>query len=123
MKTRTKNATVVRRALILLCGLGGVALIAGCASAPRSKASVSVEQVVEMSKSGTAASSIIGKMQETNTVYRLSGPSVAKLRGQGVPEPVLDYMLRTRWRAEREEADECFRWIWCIRGPPYFVVK
>ena len=76
-----------------------------------------------MSRNGAPASAIIGKMKETRTVYLLPGSSVAMLRSEGVPEPVLDYMLSTRSRAEREQADECFKWVWCIRGPPYMVVR
>lgn len=109
---------------ILLFGFSGAVLIAGCVGMPpRARAPISVEQVVEMSKDGTAASIIIAKMQQTSSVYRLPGSSVAMLRSEGVPEPVLDYMLSTRGRAEREQADECFKWIWCIRGPPYMVVR
>jgi len=76
-----------------------------------------------MSRDGAPASAIIGKMKETRTVYLLRASSVAMLRSEGVPEPVLDYMLSTRSRAEREQADECFEWVWCIRGPPYMVVR
>jgi len=109
---------------VLLIRLGGAVLIASCASTPpTSRAPISVEQVVAMSRDGAAASVIIRKMQETGTVYRLPGSSVAMLRSEGVPEPVLDYMLSTRWRAEREQADECFKWIWCVRGPPYVLVR
>jgi hypothetical protein len=108
---------------ILLFGVIGFVLIPGCASTPATKAPVTIEQVIEMSRNGTDAPTIIAKMQQTGTVYRLPGSSVAMLKGEGVPAPVLDYMLQTRWRAEREQADECFKWIWCMVGPPYFVVR
>ena len=80
---------------------------------------MTVERVIAMSKSGTDASSIIAKMQEAGTVYRLSGSQLAVLKAEGVPDPVLDYMLRTYLRAERE------RQVLegCILGPPYFPVN
>jgi hypothetical protein len=122
--TTAPNCCVLRHTIfILLFWVGGAVLIAGCASTPATKAPVTIGQVIEMSRNGTDAPSIIAKMRETGTVYRLPGSSVAMLEGEGVPAPVLDYMLQTRSQAERAQADECFKWIWCVMGPPYFVVK
>jgi hypothetical protein len=123
MKTGSNSGLLFHAVSILVFGIGGAVLIAGCASTPTTKAPVTIAQVIEMSRNGTDAPSIIAKMQETGTVYRLPGSSLAMLKGEGVPAPVLDYMLQTRSRAEREQADECLKWIWCIMGPPYFVVR
>jgi len=91
---------------------------AGCTTVP-TRAPVTVEQVIAMSKNGTDAPSIIAKMQDAGTVYRLSGSQLAALKADGVPDPVLDYMLQTYLRAERE------RQVLegCILGPPYFLVN
>ena len=70
-----------------------------------------------MSGQGVDASSMIAKMREAGTVYRLSGSKLAALRTEGVPDPVLDYMLQTYLRVERErQLQEC------TLGPPYFPV-
>lgn len=70
-----------------------------------------------MSGQGVDASSMISKMREAGTVYRLSGSKLAALRAEGVPDPVLDYMLQTYLRVERErQLQEC------TLGPPYFPV-
>jgi hypothetical protein len=123
MKTGA-NCCFSRHAIsILLFGVTGAVLIAGCASTPTTTAPLTIEQVIEMSRNGTDASRITAKLQEAGTVFRLPGSSLAMLKSEGVPAPVLDYMLQTRWRAEREQADECFKWIWCTVGPPYFVVR
>jgi len=123
LKTGSTRRLLHHSIFVLLSGVSAAILIAGCASTPTTKAPVTIEQVIEMSRNGADAPSIIAKMQQTGTVYRLPGSSVAMLKGEGVPAPVVDYMLQTRWRAEREQADECFKWIWCIVGPPYFVVR
>jgi len=107
----------------ILIALGAALVAAACANQPAAKGAVSVEQVVEMSRSGASASTIIAKMQQTRSVYLLPGAGVAMLRQEGVPEPVLEYMSSTRSQAEREQADQCFKWVWCIRGPPYMVVR
>jgi hypothetical protein len=76
-----------------------------------------VEDVVEMSRNRTEASAIIDKMQQSRAVYRLPGSAFAILKSEGVADPVLDYMLRTYLRAERERQASH-----CTMDPPYDVV-
>jgi len=90
-------------------------LVASCATTPNP---VTVSEVVAMSKEGTDASVIIARMRETRSVYRLPGSAFGDLKDQGVPGPVLDYMLQTYLRAERERQVED-----CSLGPPYFVIE
>ena len=90
-------------------------LIASCPTTPTP---ITVGEVVEMSKEGTDASVIIARMRESRSVYRLSGSAFGTLKDQGVGDPVLDYMLRTYLRAERERQVED-----CSLGPPYFVIE
>ena len=123
MMTESKYRPPRTPAWVFLFEIGATVSIAGCAGAPAARTPVPVEQVVEMSKTGTPASAIIDKMEQTRSVYLLPGSSVAMLRSEGVSDDVLDYMIKTRPLAERAQADECFKWIWCNMGPPYFVVK
>jgi len=71
-----------------------------------------------MSKEGTDPAVIIARMRETRSVYRLSGSAFGDLKDEGVPGPVLDYMLQTYLKAERERQVED-----CSLGPPYFVIE
>ena len=122
--TSASNRYCLRRSILaLLFAVAAVFLSSGCASTSKTETPMTMDQVVKMSRNGADAPAIIAKMQETGTVFRLSATSVAMLESEGVPAPVLDYMWQTRWLAERAQADECFRWIWCIMGPPYFIAR
>ena len=54
-----------------------------------------------MSKDGMTAAAIIDRIEALQGVYPLSASELAKLRDQGVPDPVIDYMQRTYVRAAR----------------------
>lgn len=74
--------------------LSAAALLAGCATV-EPKPPVTIDQVVQMSREGVPAADIVQKMRDAGTVYRLSGSQLAKLKGEGVPDEVLDYMQET----------------------------
>jgi hypothetical protein len=105
----------VRTLWVLLVFLGA-ALNAGCASTPR-KPPVTVDQVVEMSRAGTAPADVVHRMREAGTVYRLSGSELARLKESGVPDEVLDYMQGTYLDYARSRALIDYNSYW---GPPYF---
>jgi hypothetical protein len=65
---------------------------------------VTVEQIVAMSKQGVSPDEIISRMRASRTVYRLSASELAKLRDQGVPDKVIDYMQHTYLAAVRRSA-------------------
>lgn len=101
---------------LLPAGIVVLLLSTGCANVLE-RGPVTVEQIIEMSRNGTDTPIILAKIQEAGTVYRLSGSRLAMLRSEGVPDPVLDYMLQTYLRAERQrQVDNC------AMGPPYFVL-
>ena len=123
-RPRDRNASDVERTLsargisacrTLVVAITSALLVASCATTPNP---VTVSEVVAMSKEGTDASVIIARMRETRSVYRLPGSAFGDLKDQGVPGPVLDYMLQTYLRAERERQVED-----CSLGPPYFVIE
>ncbi len=98
-------------ALMLRIGLAAAALCAvtGCASAPAARSSVSVDEVVAMSRQGVDAPTIIGRLQRADAVFRLSGSQVAALEAQGVAGSVLDYLVETELSAVRKAAiDRCY---------------
>ncbi|MEO8040466.1 MAG: hypothetical protein ABI794_16985 [Betaproteobacteria bacterium] len=69
-------------------------LASACATfAPREP--MTLEQVITASKSGTPPADIINKLQESRTVFALSGSQYAQLRADGVDDTILDYIQRT----------------------------
>ncbi len=96
-------------------GLVLVLLLGGCATTP-TPPPVTVEQVVQMSQEGLATEEIIKKMDDSDTVYRLSGSELARLKERGVPDEVLDYMQDTFVAYERSRVYRYYDPWW---GPPY----
>ena len=101
----------ITTALSLVAAIG----LSGCAMQPTPP---SVADVVAMSTTGLAAPAIIDKMRASRAVYRLPGSAFASLKSEGVQDAVLDYMLQTYLRSERERQAQ-----YCTMGPPYDVVK
>lgn len=54
-----------------------------------------------MAKSGQSAEAIIQRMGESRAVYQLPASELARLREQGVPDRVIDYMQQTYLDAVR----------------------
>jgi hypothetical protein len=82
---------------ILLAGI-----LAGCATAgPNLPPPPSKVEVVEMAKSGQSAEAIIQRMRESRAAYLLPASELARLREQGVPDKVIDYMQQTYLDAVR----------------------
>jgi len=65
--------------------------------------------VVQMAKDKMPAADIIRRMRDADAVYALTASQLARLREQGVPDEVIDYMQRTHLAAVRREAmDQSF---------------
>lgn len=87
---------------------------------------VTVPQIVEMSKAGTPAPDIIRTIRDSRTVYRLSASHLARLREQGVPDAVIDYMQQTYIDSVRrnQELEDWRYWTpyrdgFLYGGPPF----
>jgi len=80
---------------ILLAGA-----LAGCATAPKLPPPTTVE-IVQMAKDGGTVEAIIQRMRESRAVYPLPASELARLREQGVPDAVIDYMQQTHIDAVR----------------------
>jgi hypothetical protein len=115
MAKRSEHPLATPVSMMPVASLIIVAILCGCATQPTPP---SVADVVGMSKKGTGAHEIIDKMRESRGVYRIAGSEFAALKSEGVPDSVLDYMLQTYLRAERERQAQ-----YCTMGPPYDVVK
>jgi hypothetical protein len=92
--------SIVGMVFVVACCLLAGFLLAGCSTfGGKEKPTVSVAEIVQMSKSGTSAADIIAKIRESGTVYRLKASELASLKDQGVPADVIDYMQQTYLRA------------------------
>jgi hypothetical protein len=82
-----------------------VTLLSGCAALGfKEPEPVTVGQVIEMSKEGMPADTIVKKMRDSETVYRLSAAQLAELHDLAVTDQVIDYMQRTYIEEERRGA-------------------
>jgi len=103
--------------IFLIC----VTLLSGCAALGfKQPEPVTVGQVIEMSKEGVPAETIVNKMRDSEAVYRLTAAQLADLHDQGVADPVLDYMQRTYIEEERREQSRQDQGDWDMWGPRFW---
>jgi hypothetical protein len=85
--------------------LAGSGLLTGCTAVglEQAKPPVGVSDVVQMTAEGIPAETIIQRMRDTKTVYRLNAAQLAQLHDRGVADPVINYMQQTYLEAVRRE--------------------
>ena len=71
------------------------AAAAPVAAAPAKTEVLTVQQIQKMIEQGRSFQEIIGEIQETGTVYRLSDAQAQKLRGSGFTATLLSFMQLT----------------------------
>jgi len=89
-----------------LLSLGAVALLVlatGCVTVRRVEP-LTITGVITLAKAGATDAEIIQRLDQSDSVFRLTTADVLKLKEAGVSEPVIDHMLGTyaRWTADRE---------------------
>lgn len=79
---------------------------------------VTVPEVIQMSKAGVPAETLIEKMRESGTAYRLTASQLVYLHQEGVSDAVLDYMQQTYLNAVRRDQalEDWNRWVWADDG-------
>ena len=97
-----------------LLGLGlALALLVGCAEPgeyPPPDPLTEVE-IIQMAKEGVPPGDIIAAIRNSGTVYLMDTKDVVRLHQAGVPDEVVDYMLKTRvWDMENRAR---------VEPPPY----
>lgn len=109
MKPRTRRKITLAPALALAVSL---LLPAGCATTRTTQfKTVTVEEILQMSKDRVPDDQIIKKIAESGTVYRLSASQLADLRQAGLSDQVINYMQMTYLDAvRREQAREDMRY-------------
>jgi len=105
----------MKRAVALLLS----AALAGCAAAPQLPPPPTTAEIVQMAKDGQTADAIIARLQASRAVYALPASELAKLREQGVPDRVIDYMQQTYVEAVRYYEWSRARDAYFPYGPPY----
>jgi hypothetical protein len=98
--------------------------LSSCATLYAPPKPMPIGEVVNLSKAGTPAQVIIQRIRESRTTYGLRGADFAKLKADGVPDPVLDYLqqsfvddldLQTRyWATGEASLGGC---AWCYPQP------
>jgi hypothetical protein len=93
-------------------------LLEGCAttSARKKTAPVTVAEILQMSKDKVPPDEMIKKMHESGTVYRLKASELAKLKEEGVPDKVINYMQKTYIDAVRRH-QYLEDWSYWTMGP------
>lgn len=90
----------------LPCWLGAaisvlaIAWMTGCSS---SFEPLTVPQILEMTRAGVPPDTIITRIKDSNTVYRLHAHQIAQLSRDGVNPKVLDAMQQTYLNAVRQD--------------------
>jgi hypothetical protein len=98
--------------------------LSSCATLYTPRKPMPIGEVVNLSKAGTSAPLIIQRIRESRTTYGLRGADFAKLKADGVADPVLDYLqqsfvddldLQTRyWVTGEASLGGC---SWCYPQP------
>ncbi|MEO8157684.1 MAG: hypothetical protein ABI648_07785 [Betaproteobacteria bacterium] len=106
-----------------------VSLSGGCAALQR-RPPPTIDQVVEMARSGKSADAIVRELQETRAVYPLTATQIVGLHDQGVPDAALDYMQNAYVESIRRDArmqyEGSFWWhdcLYCYGGPVIVVPR
>lgn len=73
---------------------------------PRQEAKLSLDEIMAMVKAGAATETIIGRIRQTHSRYRLDAKEIVALHGAGVSEAVIDVMLETERQAVLEYSAE-----------------
>lgn len=95
-----KNLNKMRRLLYLLfIGLSMGMLQSCVASNVGRTPPVTVSDILQMTREGAKAHTIISKMRKSHTVYRLKADQLAKLQKDGVSADVINYMEQTHLMA------------------------
>ncbi len=95
---------------MLPCLLLAALLLCGCAAlGPPPPPAPTIVEIIEAGRAGNG-DAIIRRIVDSRAVYRLPASELARLREQGVPDPVIDAMQWTyiEW-ARREEAFRQFQ--------------
>jgi hypothetical protein len=70
-------------------------VLGGCATFTSPRKPMPITEVVKLSKSGAESPLVIQRIRDSRTTYALRGSDFSKLKANGVPDPVLDYLQQS----------------------------
>ncbi len=76
--------------------------LAGCASLPQADPPLTLDRLVERSKSGESLDSLIAAVRGQREAFGLTGSDFARLRERGLPDRLLDELFRLEISAAEE---------------------
>jgi len=99
------------RRLVAVVALASAVLAAACAStgkptttAPAKTQVLTVQQILTMTEQGRSFEEIMGEIQQTGTVYRLTDDQQQRLRGSSLSATLLSFMQPTMTRRPNSRA-------------------
>jgi hypothetical protein len=95
-------------------------LIAGGCATLQGPPPPTPDEIVALARAGAPAQDIIRRMEEAGAVYPLSASQLARLREQGVPDEVIDYMHRGYIDEVRREEAMRQSFLYGPMFPPYY---
>lgn len=96
----------MKRSVRVLCmTVASVALLSGCATMlPAVEENpLTLETIVSLSKAGKDAPTIIAEIKKSRSAFDIQASQYIKLAKDGVPEPVLDFMLGEQMKMAQRE--------------------
>lgn len=117
----------MNRSLLVLCFFV-LTYITGCVSLPAQpeEAPLTLETIVSLAKAGKDAPTIIAEIKKSRSAFDIQASQYIKLAKDGVPEPVLDFMLGEQMKmAQREGRQDHFgsSAFYALNGArPYWVL-
>lgn len=105
---RLQSRICMRKSSILAAGCLVAVLLGGCAAFDPGPPPLTSAEVIQLSKAGEPAASIIDRLRKTRTLLWLSATDIVNLRQAGVANDVLDYLqavqiAETRRRGQFEQ--------------------
>ena len=103
--------------------MGGFAIFAGCAATgtgATKPSPVTVVAIKEMIATGVSPDTILQKMRDSGTVYRLSAAELARLHDDGVADEIINYMQDTYLNAVRQNQALADQRYWFLESDGYW---
>jgi hypothetical protein len=105
----------MKRSLLTISLCASLLFLASCATVNREpeRTPLSLAQIVDLSKSGKGAETIIAEIKGTKAIYDVQASQYAKMSRDGVPDAVLDFMQQGQLQmAERNGRREALNDTW-----------
>ncbi len=99
------NRKMNRSVRVLCMTVVSLALLSGCASLPLAMEEnpLTLETIVSLAKAGKDSPTIIAEIKKSRSAFDIQASQYIKLAKDGVPEPVLDFMLGEQMKMAQRE--------------------